>query len=66
MIVDFTQKNFKEKLYSDPEFYNVFVSVCLNYLKDELLAAHERIKKNNETKLKIVAKIKSMNLLPFP
>lgn len=47
----FTQKNFKEKLYSDPEFYNVFVSVCLNYLKDELLAAHERIKKNNETKL---------------
>lgn len=47
----FTQKNFKEKLYSDPEFYNVFVSVCLNYLKDELLAAHERIKKNNETRL---------------
>lgn len=47
----FTQKNFKEKLYSDPEFYNVFVTVCLNYLRDELMASHERIKKNNETRL---------------
>lgn len=40
----FSQKQFKKILYSDPEFYNVFVSVCLEYLKNNLLEEYNRIK----------------------
>lgn len=40
----FSQKQFKNILYSDPEFYNVFVGVCLEYLKNNLLEEYNRIK----------------------
>ena len=40
----FSQKQFKEILYTDPEFYRVFVSVCMEYLKQGLLEEYNRIK----------------------
>lgn len=43
----FSQKKFKEELYSDPEFFNIFISLCVNTLKDELLEEYERIQKEN-------------------
>ena len=43
----FSQKKFKEELYSDPEFFNAFVSICINTLKNDLIEEYERIKKEN-------------------
>ena len=43
----FSQKKFKEELYADPEFFNTFVSLCINTLKNDLLEEYERIKKEN-------------------
>ena len=43
----FSQKKFKEELYSDQEFFNIFVSLCINTLKNDLLEEYERIKKEN-------------------
>ena len=47
----FSQKQFKSILYSDQEFYNAFVSVCLEYLKNELLEEYKRIKEEESMKL---------------
>ena len=43
----FSQKKFKEELYSDPEFFNAFVSICITTLKNDLLEEYQRIKKEN-------------------
>lgn len=43
----FSQKKFKEELYVDPEFFNIFVVLCINTLKNDLLEEYERIKKEN-------------------
>ena len=43
----FSQKKFKEELYSDPEFFNAFVSISINTLKNDLIEEYERIKKEN-------------------
>ena len=43
----FTQKKFKEELYSDPEFFRVFVNLCVDILKTELLEEYEKIKSEN-------------------
>ena len=43
----FSQKKFKEELYADPEFFNTFVVLCINTLKNDLLEEYERIKKEN-------------------
>ena len=47
----FSQKQFKEVLYSDPNFYNAFVITCLEYLKGGLLAEYDRIKQEEAKKL---------------
>ena len=47
----FSQKQFKEVLYSDPNFYNAFVATCLEYLKGGLLAEYDRIKQEEAKKL---------------
>lgn len=51
----FSLKQFKSILYSDPEFYNIFVSICLDYLKKELLEEYYRIKAEEEIKLNTVS-----------
>lgn len=48
----FSQKQFKSILYSDPDFYNAFVSICLEYLKKEMLEEYYRIKAEEEMRLK--------------
>ena len=35
--IKFSQKQFKQTLYTNPEFYNQFVSVCLQALKTDML-----------------------------
>lgn len=47
----FSLKQFKSILYTDPEFYNVFVFTCLEYLKNELLDEYNRIKEEESIKL---------------
>ena len=47
----FSQKNFKEVLYSDPEFYRTFANICLEYLKGGLLNEYERIKQEESVKM---------------
>lgn len=47
----FSQRQFKEVLYSDEGFYNAFVTTCLNFLKQTLLDQYYRIKKESEAKL---------------
>ena len=42
--VKFAQKNFKELLHTNMEFYNAFVDVCWNYLSGILLDEYNRIK----------------------
>ena len=40
----FTQKKFKSMLREDPEIFNAFVTICIDYLKNELIEEYERIK----------------------
>lgn len=47
----FTQKQFKAILYSDQEFYNAFVSIGLQYLKNEMLNEYNRIKAEEAVRL---------------
>lgn len=42
--VKFSQRNFKQTLYSNPEFYKVFTSLCYNHLTNILINEYERIK----------------------
>lgn len=53
--IKFTQKGFKEKLYSNPEVYNKFISVCLDVLKRDLIARHESQKKEEQEKFNVVS-----------
>ncbi len=43
--IKFSQKKFKEYLYSNQDFFNAFVTLCVNTLRDELIEEYERIKK---------------------
>lgn len=52
--IKFSQKGFKDKLYSDPEFYNMFVQTCYNALTQDLIAREEK-KKMEEKELKNVS-----------
>lgn len=47
----FSQKQFKQVLYSDSEFYNAFVSTCFNFLRDGLIAEYEEIKKQQQVQI---------------
>lgn len=44
----FSQKQFKEILYSDPEFYKIFVEICMNYFKNGLLNDYNKYKQEEE------------------
>lgn len=44
----FSQKQFKEVLYSDPEFYKVFVSLCIQCLQSNLLNDYNKIKQEEK------------------
>ena len=47
--VKFSQKKFKETIYSNPDAFNSFVLTSINFLKQEMLDEYERIK-NTESK----------------
>lgn len=46
----FSQKQFKDILYSDSNFYAAFVNICLEYLKRGLLDEYARIKEEESMK----------------
>lgn len=48
--VKFSQKNFKEKLYSNPELYQTFVKLCMQHLSNGLLEEYKRIKEEENKK----------------
>lgn len=52
--IKFSQKSFKEKLYSDQQFYSQFVSVCLNALSSdlEMREAEKRIQDEESNSIK--------------
>jgi len=43
--IKFSQKNFKEKLYNEPELYNAFSSLCVEYLSNMLLEEYNQASK---------------------
>ena len=45
----FSQKQFKEILYSDSQFYNIFIQLCIEYLKNTLL--NDFMKKKQEEEM---------------
>lgn len=47
----FSQRQFKEILYTDAEFRMAFVNLCVEYLKNSLLEDYNRIKKEEEIKM---------------
>lgn len=51
----FTQKAFKDKLYSEPDFYAAFVEICVTVLKKELMDRHIAKKKDAEAKSKVIS-----------
>ena len=51
----FSQKQFKDILYSDPEFYSAFVNICIEYLKNSLLEEYNRIKNEESIKMKTMS-----------
>ena len=46
--IKFSQKNFKEKLYKEPELYKTFVTTCYQYLSNILLQEYYRIKEEEQ------------------
>lgn len=56
----FSQRQFKEILYSDPEFYNVFVGVCLEFLRNVLYDQYLRIKAEAEARKNRVSPYQSI------
>lgn len=58
----FSQKNFKEKLMSDPELLEIFVTEAFTYLRNEL-DTYERLKAMSSSKSTslIMERIKNMN-----
>lgn len=47
----FAMKNFKEVLYSNPDFYNAFTKVCFDYLTNTLLEEYNRIEAEKQNKI---------------
>lgn len=48
----FSQRQFKEILYSDPDFYTAFVKICIEYLKGTLIEEYNRSKAEQEIMMK--------------
>ena len=46
--IKFSQRKFKETLYTNPEFFNAFIGLCVNTLRDEMIEEYERIKRQRE------------------
>ena len=46
--IKFSQKQFKQTLYTNPEFYNQFVSVCLQALTNDMLDREAKKKQEEE------------------
>ena len=44
----FSQKNFKELIRTNPDFYNAFAKYCIDFLSNTLNEEYESIKRNNE------------------
>lgn len=49
--IKFSQKNFKNTLYTNQEFYNTFVNVCMDVLTKSLLERHKKKKEEENTKI---------------
>ena len=71
--IRFTAKNFKQTLYSNPDFYNEFNTFCVNYIANLLAIDYERVQEQNKlinegkTSYDIITKqFSSMTTLPEP
>ena len=51
----FSLRQFKDLLYTDPEFYNAFVSVCITFIKNAMLEDYNKIKMEESRKSEIVS-----------
>lgn len=49
--IKFSQKNFKNTLYTNQEFYNTFVNVCMDVLTKSLLERHKKKKEEENTRI---------------
>lgn len=47
----FSQRQFKDYLYSDQEFYNTFVNISYNYLTTTLIEEYEKIEAEKRSKI---------------
>jgi RecA/RadA recombinase len=47
----FAQRQFKEVLYSDKDFYNAFVNVCYGYLTQTLIEEYERVEAEKKNRI---------------
>ena len=53
--VKFSQKNFKQTLYTNTEFYNKFIEICLNLLREQLLNRYNARKEMERVKSDVVS-----------
>jgi RecA/RadA recombinase len=47
----FSQRQFKELLYSDKDFYSAFITICIEYLKGCMMEEYNRIKREQEIRM---------------
>lgn len=51
----FSLRQFKDLLYTDPEFYNAFVSTCITFIKNAMLDDYNKIKMEESRKSEMVS-----------
>ena len=60
----FSQKQFKNKLMTDPEFLNIFIEECYKHLYDELSYMEEITKmQSSTTTSSIMDRVRKMNII---
>lgn len=47
----FSLKQFKEILYTDQEFYNIFVNLCIEFIKNNMLDDYNRVKEEEARRI---------------
>ena len=47
----FSLKQFKEILYTDQEFYNIFVNICIEFIKNSMLDDYNRVKEEEARRI---------------
>ena len=49
--VKFSQRTFKDTLYSNPELYQAFIKTCFDFLTNSMMEEYLRIKAEEEKKI---------------